>query len=94
VPKRIYVGSLPYSITSEQLADLFAPFGAVTDTQVITDRFTGQARGFAFVEMASEEAAQAAIAALNGSRFGGRTLVVNLARERASRGFGGDSAPY
>jgi RNA recognition motif-containing protein len=92
--KRIYVGSLPYSATEDQLEQLFNPYGKVTDAQVITDRFTGQAKGFAFVEMENDAEAEAAIAALNGSSFGGRTLVVNEARERESRGGGGGGRGY
>jgi RNA recognition motif-containing protein len=89
VAKRIYVGSLPYSVDERQLEAMFAQYGQVTDTQVITDRYTGQAKGFAFVEMASDEEASKAIAALNGSEMGGRTLTVNEARERTSGGGGG-----
>jgi RNA recognition motif-containing protein len=88
VAKRIYVGSLPYSTTEQQLADLFTPYGTVTDSQVIMDRATGRSKGFAFVEMENDAEAEAAIAALNGSDYGGRTLVVNEARERESRGGG------
>ncbi len=87
--KRIYVGSLPYSTTEDQLEALFGAYGKVSDSQVITDRFTGQARGFGFVEMPNDDEADAAIAALNGSSFGGRTLVVNEAREREGGGGGG-----
>ena len=87
--KRIYVGSLPYSTTEGQLEELFGAHGKVSDCQVITDRFTGQAKGFGFVEMEVDDEADAAIAALNGSEFGGRTLVVNQAREREQRGPGG-----
>src|SRR5690348_8329510 len=89
VSKRIYVGSLPYSATAEQLEALFADFGKVVDCQVITDRFTGQGKGFAFVEMENDEEADSAISGLNGSELGGRTLVVNQAREREERGGGG-----
>jgi RNA recognition motif-containing protein len=77
---KIYVGGLPYSATDEQLSDLFAAHGAVQSARVITDKFTGQSRGFGFVEMESEEEAQRAIAALNASQMGGRTLTVNEAR--------------
>jgi RNA recognition motif-containing protein len=89
VAKRIYVGSLPYNTSEEQLGDLFTPYGSVKDAQVITDRFTGQSKGFGFVELENDDEADAAIAALNGSSFGGRTLVVNEARERESRSGGG-----
>ncbi len=84
--KRIYVGSLPYSTTVDQLQEMFGAYGAVTDTQIIMDRFTGQSKGFAFVEMESDDEAANAIAALNGTSVGDRTLVVNEARERESRG--------
>lgn len=80
--KRIYVGGLPYATTEDQLEALFTPYGKVVDSIVVTDRVTGQARGFAFVEMANDREADAAIAALNGSEYGGRRLVVNVARER------------
>jgi RNA recognition motif-containing protein len=89
VAKRIYVGSLPYSMTEDQLSGLFAPHGTVTDTQIIMDRFTGQSKGFGFVEMENDEDAEAAISALNGTSTNGRELVVNEARERESRGGGG-----
>jgi len=89
VAKRIYVGSLPYSVDENQLEELFKQYGQVSDVQVITDRYTGQAKGFAFVEMSNEEEAQNAIQALNGTQLGGRTLTVNEARERDSGGGGG-----
>lgn len=86
---KIYVGGLPYSTTDAQLSDLFAAHGSVVSARVITDRFTGQSRGFGFVEMASTEEAQKAITALNGTEFGGRTLTVNEARPQEPRGGGG-----
>ena len=86
---KLYVGSLPYSTTEQQLSELFAPHGTVQSAKVITDRYTGQSRGFGFVEMATSEEAQKAIAALNGSNLGGRTLVVNEARPQEKRSFGG-----
>ena len=89
--KRIYVGSLPYSIDDSQLQNLFSPFGQVASVQVIMDRDTGQAKGFAFVEMSNDTEAQQAISKLNGTEMGGRTIVVNEAKERdaGSRGGGG-----
>jgi RNA recognition motif-containing protein len=87
--KRIYVGSLPYSVDETQLEGLFSQYGQVSDVQVITDKYTGQAKGFAFVEMTNDDEAQKAINALNGSTLGGRTLNVNEARERESRPSGG-----
>ncbi len=86
---KLYVGSLPYSTTEQQLSDLFAQHGSVQSAKVITDRFTGQSRGFGFVEMATDEEAQKAITALNGTDLGGRTLVVNEARPQEKRSFGG-----
>jgi RNA recognition motif-containing protein len=67
---KIYVGGLPYSATEQQLSDLFGAHGAVASARIITDKFTGQSRGFGFVEMSSDSEAQAAISALNGSDMG------------------------
>ena len=86
---KLYVGSLPYSTTEQQLSELFAQHGTVQSAKVITDRYTGQSRGFGFVEMATGEEAQKAIAALNGTQMGGRTLVVNEARPQEKRPYGG-----
>lgn len=86
---KLYVGSLPYSTTEQQLNELFSQYGSVQSAKVITDRYTGQSRGFGFVEMATGEEAQKAITALNGSELGGRTLVVNEARPQEKRSFGG-----
>lgn len=83
--KNLYVGGLPYSVTDEQLQELFEAHGAVESARVITDRYTGQSRGFGFVEMEAEAGAQAAIEALNGSNMGGRTITVNEARPRENR---------
>jgi RNA recognition motif-containing protein len=87
---KIYVGGLPYSATEQELNDLFAAHGTVESARVITDRFTGQSRGFGFVEMSSGEEASAAISALNGTQLGGRTLTVNEARPQEARSGGGD----
>jgi RNA recognition motif-containing protein len=89
VAKRIYVGGLPYSATETELEGLFKPHGQVNQVNVITDRYSGQAKGFAFVEMENDAEAQSAIKALDGSQMGGRTLVVNEAREREGGGGGG-----
>jgi RNA recognition motif-containing protein len=86
---KIYVGGLPYSATEQQLSDLFGAHGAVASARIITDKFTGQSRGFGFVEMSSDSEAQAAITALNGSEMGGRTLTVNEARPQEPRSGGG-----
>jgi len=81
----LYVGSLPYSTTDAQLTDLFSQHGAVTSAKVIADKFTGQSRGFGFVEMATSEEAQRAIEALNGTKLEQRTLVVNEAKPQEKR---------
>jgi len=92
VGTKLYVGSLPYSTTEQQLSELFSQHGTVQSAKVITDRYTGQSRGFGFVEMATAEEAQKAIAALNGAALGGRTLVVNEARPQEKRPYGGGGA--
>ena len=86
--QKIYVGNLPYEATENQLQELFGEYGEVLSVALPTDRETGRARGFGFVEMANEAAAKA-IAAVNGKDFGGRMLNVNEARPRESRGGGG-----
>ncbi|MCC6469258.1 MAG: RNA-binding protein [Alphaproteobacteria bacterium] len=85
---KLFVGNLPHAHTSNDLEQMFAPFGTVKSAQVIQDRMTGQSRGFGFVEMETADQAEAAKAALNGSVVGGRTLTVNEARERTPGGFG------
>ena len=82
----IYVGNLSFDTTENELERAFATYGAVTTARIATDRDTGRARGFGFVEMASNEEAQAAIRALNGSELQGRTLTVNEAKPREDRG--------
>jgi RNA recognition motif-containing protein len=86
---KIYVGGLPYSATEAQLQDLFSSHGTVESTRVITDKFTGQSRGFGFVEMSTAQEAQAAIAALNATQLDGRTLTVNEAKPQEPRSSGG-----
>jgi len=83
---KLYVGNLSYQTTDQQLHDLFSEAGNVASAQVVTDRYTGQSRGFGFVEMASEDEAQQAIAAINGRDIAGRALVVNESRPREDRG--------
>jgi|SRR5581483_2004588 len=83
--KSLYVGNLPHSTTDSELRTLFTAHGAVENVNIITDRDTGRARGFAFVEMPDAAEAEKAIAALNGSELGGRTLSVNEARPKADR---------
>lgn len=85
---RIFVGGLPYAVTENELRDLFVAHGEVESANIVTDKFTGQSRGFGFVEMASDDEASAAIEALDGSEMGGRKLTVNRARPREDR-FGG-----
>ncbi len=89
--KKLYVGSLPYSVTETQLRELFEPFGSLNSVQVISDKFTGRSKGFGFVEFEENEAAEKAIAEVNGREMDGRSLVVNEARpqEKRDRGFGG-----
>jgi len=88
---KIYVGNLSYNTNDDGLRALFADSGTVTSAQVVTDRYTGQARGFGFVEMSTEDEALQAIAALNGRQQDGRALTVNMAKpkERTSGGSGG-----
>lgn len=85
---KIYVGNLPYSVTDATLESNFSEFGSVSSAKVMMDRETGRSKGFGFVEMASEEVAQAAISALNGMSVDGRSIVVNLARPREASGGG------
>ena len=86
---KMYVGNLAWSVTKADLEGLFGGYGAVRSVEVIMDRETGRSRGFGFVEMDSQEAAQQAMQALNGSDFQGRNLTVNEARERSPRPGGG-----
>ena len=86
--KKVYVGNLSYSVTSEELAQLFEPYGTVESADVITDRATGRSKGFGFVEMATDEEAQKAIEGLNGRDNAGRALTVSEARPREDRGDG------
>ncbi len=86
---KLYVGGLPYSATEPQLNDLFAQHGTVESARVITDKFTGQSRGFGFVEMSTSAEASTATSALNGTQMDGRTLTVNEARPQESRSGGG-----
>jgi cold-inducible RNA-binding protein len=82
---KLYVGGLPYRTTDSELEEAFAPHGTVTSAKVVTDRETGQSRGFGFVEMSSEEEAKAAADAMNGTEMGGRKIVVNEARPLEAR---------
>jgi RNA recognition motif-containing protein len=86
---KLYVGGLPYAVTEQQLQDLFAAHGSVVSAKVITDKYTGQSRGFGFVEMSSPEEAKKAITALNGTQLDGRSLTVNEAKPQENRAGGG-----
>ncbi len=88
----IYVGNLPYNVTDDELREAFGSYGEVVSINVIKDKFSGESRGFGFVEMSNDDEAQSAIDGLNGSEFGGRNLKVNQARpreDRSNRGGGG-----
>src|SRR5262245_55629422 len=92
--RKLYVGNLPFETSDQDLGDLFATVGTVDSVNLVRDQATGRARGFAFVEMASDEDAQKAITQLNNHSLGGRNLTVNEARPKATsgggaRGFGG-----
>jgi RNA recognition motif-containing protein len=89
---KLFVGKLSYNTTDESLEALFAPFGTIISARVAVDRDTNRSKGFGFVEMESDDAAQAAIKALDGTEFEGRTIVVNVSKPREDRpqsGFGG-----
>ncbi|MEX0940635.1 MAG: RNA-binding protein [Candidatus Babeliales bacterium] len=81
----IYVGNLSYSVTEDQLRELFAAYGEVVSAKVVTDKFTGNSKGFGFVEMGSKEQAQEAIAQLDGKEIDGRRLRVSTANAKESR---------
>lgn len=87
--RRLYVGNLSYDVSSSDLEKLLSEHGTVESAEVISDRMTGQSKGFGFVEMASDDEAQAAITALNGQDHGGRALTVNEAKPREQRSGGG-----
>ncbi|MBN2251100.1 MAG: RNA-binding protein [Candidatus Altiarchaeota archaeon] len=87
--KKLYVGGLPFSVTDDQLKTLFQSHGTVESAKVITDRYSDQSRGFGFVEMSSQQEAEKAIQALNGTELEGRTLKVNESKPREDRSGGG-----
>jgi RNA recognition motif-containing protein len=91
---RIYVGNLSFSATSDSVRNAFAAIGSVTDVHLVTDRQTGQPRGFAFVTMGTDQEAAKAIAELNGTVLDGRPLRVNEAQERPSRDGGGGGGGF
>ena len=96
--KKIYVGNLPFSITDASLETMFAEAGTVESAKIITDRYTGQSKGFGFVEMSTDEEASEAIQKFNGTEYEGRTLKVAEAKPQAPRenrgGGGGDHGGY
>ncbi|MDP2632987.1 MAG: RNA-binding protein [Candidatus Curtissbacteria bacterium] len=83
--KKLFVGSLPYSTTSDQLRDIFAKIGQVVEANVVMDKMTGRSRGFGFVEMATEEDAKKTVDSLNGTEIDGRKIFVSEARPQAPR---------
>ena len=87
--KNIFVGNLDFNTSEDELRNLFGTYGQVDRVSIMTDRDTGRSRGFGFVEMANTEDGEKAIAALNGTQLGGRTLNVNEARPKVDRGGGG-----
>ncbi len=87
--KNLYVGNLPHSATEAELRTVFEPHGAIDKISIVTDRETGRARGFAFVEMTNDGEAEKAIAALNGTSLGGRALTINEAKPKTDRPRGG-----
>jgi RNA recognition motif-containing protein len=92
--KNLYVGNLPHSTTEAELRNVFEPHGAVEKVSLVTDRETGRSRGFAFVEMTNASEADKAIAALNGTDLGGRTLTINEAKPKTDRPRGGGGQKF
>ena len=92
--RKLYVGNLAYGVTDGDLEQLFAAHGTVQSAQVIMDRDTGRSKGFGFVEMGSDQEAQAAIAAMNGKEVDGRALTVNEAKPKEDRGGGGSRGGF
>lgn len=88
--KKLYVGNLAYSVTSSNLEQMFTSHGQIRSAEVIMDRTSGRSKGFGFVEMETDDEAEAAIAALNGQQHEGRELTVNEAKPRENRSGGGD----
>ena len=87
--RKLYVGNMSYEVDSSELQTIFSAHGTVTSAEVIADRDTGRSKGFGFVEMGTDDEAQAAIAALNGQQHGGRALTVNEAKPKEKRAGGG-----
>ncbi|MEZ6196940.1 MAG: RNA-binding protein [Planctomycetota bacterium] len=91
---KLYVGNLAFSATEAEVEEAFSAFGTVQSVNLVTDRETGRARGFGFVEMATEAEAQAAVEGLDQQNLGGRNLTVNIAKPRENRGGGGGRGGY
>lgn len=91
---KLFIGSLPWSVTSDDLAEAFAKAGTVEDAYVATDRDTGRSRGFGFVKMSSEDEAQAAISLWNEKELKGRTIFVNVAKPKEDKPRGGGFSRY
>ena len=89
--KKLYIGGLPFSVTDEQLKELFESHGTVESAKVITDRYTDRSRGFGFVEMSTQQEAERAVQALNGTELQGRSLTVNESKPRENRSAAGGS---
>jgi RNA recognition motif-containing protein len=83
--KKIYVGNLPFTSTSDTLLEIFSPFGKISSSKIVLDRDSGRSKGFGFVEMMNDTEAQSAISELHGSQYGGRSLTVNEARPQAAK---------
>jgi cold-inducible RNA-binding protein len=92
--KRLFIGGLAWATTTEDLQEAFTPFGEVVDAKVVSDRETGRSRGFGFVTFTTEEAATAARDSMDGASLSGRTIRVDLARERQGGGGGGGGGGY
>ena len=90
MPKKLYVGNLAYAVTDQHLNELFSGIGTVASVAVISDKFSGQSKGFGFVEMSDDKQAAQAISTLDGTEFMGRNLKVNEAKPRENRSGGGD----
>ncbi len=91
--RKLYVGNLPYSATETNLKDLFGQFGIVESVKIVTDNFDGRSKGFGFVEMSTEEEANAAVSGLNGTELEGRSLKIDLARPKENNGGGRSPRP-
>lgn len=94
--KKLFVGNLPFSLTEDEMRDIFSEFGEIVSVNLITDKFSGRPKGFGFVEYTTEEAAQAAVESLDGKEVNGRNIVVNIAmppKPRSDRGDRGGFKP-